>query len=145
MQSVRYYARSWLPARAIVSDCIADRKEADSSGEILVLKHFCPVSSAGYQLQFNICLYSCLLSATDIWRFWLTDVNMCLQWKQHLAELEEELKIEPTIKYVLYEVMQIAADVHVFNFGRRVAYFEVMTKWAFCLSKKPTTRLSSVY
>lgn len=66
LQSVRYYARSWLPARAIVSDCIADRKEADSSGEILVLKHFCP-------------------------------------WKQHLAELEEELKIEPTIKYVLYE------------------------------------------
>lgn len=36
---------------------------------------------------------------------------MCLQWKQHLAELEEELKIEPTIKYVLYEVMQIAADI----------------------------------
>jgi hypothetical protein len=61
---------------------------------------------------------------------------MCLQWKQHLAELEEELKIEPTIKYVLYEVMQIAADVHVLNFGSRVAYFEVMTKCAFCLPKK---------
>lgn len=70
---------------------------------------------------------------------------MCLQWKQHLAELEEELKIEPTIKYVLYEVMQIAADVHVFNFGSRVAYFEVMTKWAFVYQKNPSTRLPSVY
>ncbi|KAG0586714.1 hypothetical protein KC19_2G111500 [Ceratodon purpureus] len=66
LESVRYYARSWLPARSIVAECIANRKEADSSGEILVLKRNCP-------------------------------------WKGHLAELEKELKIDPTIKYVLYE------------------------------------------
>ncbi|KAG0612979.1 hypothetical protein M758_6G067100 [Ceratodon purpureus] len=66
LESVRYYAKSWLPARSIVADCLADRKEADSSGEIMVLKQFCP-------------------------------------WKGHLAELEEELKIDPKIKYVLYE------------------------------------------
>ncbi|KAL4187525.1 hypothetical protein AMTRI_Chr09g19420 [Amborella trichopoda] len=66
MENVRFHARSWLPARSIVMDCLAARHEIDSSGEIMVLKKFCP-------------------------------------WKLHLFELEEEMKIEPPIKYVLYE------------------------------------------
>lgn len=28
-----------------------------------------------------------------------------LQWKLHLFELEEEMKIDPSIKYVLYQVL----------------------------------------
>lgn len=43
-QSLRYYARSWLPARSIVADCVADRKESNKSGEILIIKQYCPVS-----------------------------------------------------------------------------------------------------
>ncbi|CAH9124943.1 unnamed protein product [Cuscuta epithymum] len=66
MDSVRYYAKSWLPARSIVLECLASRKDVDPSGEIMVLNRFCP-------------------------------------WKLHLFELEEELKIDPPTKYVLYE------------------------------------------
>lgn len=66
LEALRYQARSWLPARTIVADCLASRFEVDSSGEIMVLKQFCP-------------------------------------WKLHLFELEEELKLDPSIKYALYE------------------------------------------
>ncbi|KAK8944566.1 hypothetical protein KSP39_PZI008314 [Platanthera zijinensis] len=66
LESVRYHAKSWLPARSIVLECIEFRRSVDPSGEIMVLNRFCP-------------------------------------WKLHLFELEEELKIEPPIKYVLYQ------------------------------------------
>ncbi|XP_020600131.1 UPF0160 protein-like [Phalaenopsis equestris] len=66
LESVRFHANSWLPARSIVIGCIESRREIDPSGEIIVLSRFCP-------------------------------------WKLHLFELEQELKIEPTIKYVLYQ------------------------------------------
>ncbi|KAG9146970.1 hypothetical protein Leryth_005225 [Lithospermum erythrorhizon] len=66
LESLRFYIRSWLPARSIVMECLDSRKDADPSGEIMVLKQFCP-------------------------------------WKLHLFELEEEMKIDPPIKYVLYE------------------------------------------
>ncbi|ESR52483.1 metal-dependent protein hydrolase [Citrus sinensis] len=66
LDTVRFYVRSWLPARSIVMECIGERYDYDPSGEIMVLKRFCP-------------------------------------WKLHLFELEEEMKIEPLIKYVLYE------------------------------------------
>lgn len=66
MEAVRYFARSWLPARAIVAESLAGRRAADPSGEIVVLERYCP-------------------------------------WKDHLAELEEEQRIEPSIKYILYE------------------------------------------
>ncbi|XP_020525919.1 UPF0160 protein MYG1, mitochondrial-like [Amborella trichopoda] len=66
MDNVQFHAWSWLPARSIVMDCLAARHEIDSSGEIMVLKKFCP-------------------------------------GKLHLFELEEEMKIEPSVKYVLYE------------------------------------------
>ncbi|MCO5561191.1 hypothetical protein L7F22_014812 [Adiantum nelumboides] len=66
LEALRYQARSWLPARTVVANCLASRFEMDKNGQILVLKEFCP-------------------------------------WKLHLFELEEELKLEPTIKYALYE------------------------------------------
>ncbi|XVF12892.1 hypothetical protein REPUB_Repub08aG0159000 [Reevesia pubescens] len=66
LDSVRFHAKSWLPARSIVMECIAERYDIDPSGEVMVLKRFCP-------------------------------------WKLHLFELEEEMKVEPPIKYVLYE------------------------------------------
>ncbi|KAF5938500.1 hypothetical protein HYC85_022759 [Camellia sinensis] len=66
LDSVRFHAKSWLPARSIVMECLAARHDIDPSGEIMVLNRFCP-------------------------------------WKLHLFELEEEMKIDPPIKYVLYE------------------------------------------
>ncbi|KAI4303613.1 hypothetical protein MLD38_039221 [Melastoma candidum] len=66
LDNVRFHAKSWLPARSIVMECIADRHSVDPSGEIMVLKRFCP-------------------------------------WKLHLFELEQEMKIDPLIKYVLYQ------------------------------------------
>ncbi|KAK6775755.1 hypothetical protein RDI58_026756 [Solanum bulbocastanum] len=66
LDSVRYYARSWLPARSIVLECVSARHKIDPSGEIVVWSTFCP-------------------------------------WKLHLFELEGEMKIDPPIKYVLYE------------------------------------------
>ncbi|KAI5084057.1 hypothetical protein GOP47_0000226 [Adiantum capillus-veneris] len=65
-EALRYQARSWLPARTVVANCLASRFEVDKTGEIMVLKEFCP-------------------------------------WKLHLFEIEEELKLEPSIKYALYE------------------------------------------
>ncbi|KAK9665207.1 hypothetical protein RND81_14G097600 [Saponaria officinalis] len=66
LESIHFHARSWLPARSIVADCIAARHDFDSTGEIMVLKKFCP-------------------------------------WKLHIFELEEEMKVEPSVKYVIYE------------------------------------------
>ncbi|WMV54333.1 hypothetical protein MTR67_047718 [Solanum verrucosum] len=66
LDSVRYYARSWLPARSIVLECVSARHKIDPSGEIVVWSTFCP-------------------------------------WKLHLFELEGEMKMDPPIKYVLYE------------------------------------------
>ncbi|KAK6933971.1 Metal-dependent protein hydrolase [Dillenia turbinata] len=66
LDSVRFHAKSWLPARSIVMEHLSERHDVDPSGEIMVLKRFCP-------------------------------------WKLHLFELEEELKINPSIKYVLYQ------------------------------------------
>ncbi|XP_020247637.1 UPF0160 protein MYG1, mitochondrial-like [Asparagus officinalis] len=66
LESVRYYAKSWLPARSIVMECLASRGDIDPSGEIMALNKDCP-------------------------------------WKLHIFELEEELKIDPSIKYALYQ------------------------------------------
>ncbi|KAK9131639.1 hypothetical protein Scep_011167 [Stephania cephalantha] len=66
LENVRFYTRSWLPARSIVRECLAARGDVDPSGEIMKLNRFCP-------------------------------------WKLHLFELEGEMKIDPSIKYVLYE------------------------------------------
>ncbi|KAK1307209.1 hypothetical protein QJS10_CPA10g00622 [Acorus calamus] len=66
LENVCFHARSWLPARSIVMECLTAREKIDHSGEIMVLDRFCP-------------------------------------WKLHLFELEEEMKIDPPIKYVLYQ------------------------------------------
>ncbi|XP_057976409.1 uncharacterized protein LOC131163724 [Malania oleifera] len=66
LDSVSFHAKSWLPARSIVVECLTARQDIDPSGEIMVLDRFCP-------------------------------------WKLHLFELEEEMKIEPHTKYVLYQ------------------------------------------
>ncbi|MCL7044439.1 hypothetical protein MKW94_005421, partial [Papaver nudicaule] len=42
--NVRFHAKSWLPARSIVMECLAARHEVDPSGEIMTLKSFCPVA-----------------------------------------------------------------------------------------------------
>ncbi|WOK98732.1 hypothetical protein Cni_G07444 [Canna indica] len=66
LESVQFHARSWLPARSIVIECLNSRRNVDPSGEIMVLDKFCP-------------------------------------WKLHLFDLEEELRIDPLIKYVIYQ------------------------------------------
>nr|CAD1819036.1 unnamed protein product [Ananas comosus var. bracteatus] len=66
LESVRFHANSWLPARSIVMECLSSRGDIDPSGEIVVLNKYCP-------------------------------------WKLHIFELEEELKIDPPIKYVVYQ------------------------------------------
>ncbi|KAJ1383086.1 Metal-dependent protein hydrolase [Sesbania bispinosa] len=65
LENVNYYAKSWLPARSIVMECLAARETVDSSGEIIKLNQSCP-------------------------------------WKLNIHEFEEEMKISPSIKYVLY-------------------------------------------
>ncbi|CAL5344189.1 unnamed protein product [Camellia sinensis] len=67
LESVHFHAKSWLPARSIVMECLAAREDIDSSGEIMVLTRSCP-------------------------------------WKLHIFDLEEGMKIDPTIKYVIYQV-----------------------------------------
>nr|ABD63078.1 MYG1 protein, related [Asparagus officinalis] len=42
LESVRYYAKSWLPARSIVMECLASRGDIDPSGEIMALNKDCP-------------------------------------------------------------------------------------------------------
>ncbi|KAJ6410957.1 hypothetical protein OIU84_007666 [Salix udensis] len=66
MESIHFHAKSWLPARSIVRECLASREDIDSSGEIMVLTKSCP-------------------------------------WKLHIFELEEKMKINPSIKYVIYQ------------------------------------------
>eukprot|EP01018_Ginkgo_biloba_P021153 Gb_01815 [translate_table: standard] len=65
-EMLHHYAKSWLPARAIVADCIKARNDVDASGEIIFLQKYCP-------------------------------------WKEHIFELEQELNVDPLIKYVLYK------------------------------------------
>ncbi|XP_074367965.1 uncharacterized protein LOC141708301 isoform X2 [Apium graveolens] len=66
VESIYFHAKSWLPAQTVVMDCLAERKDVDSSGEIILLHKPCP-------------------------------------WKLHIFELEEEMKIDPSIKYVIYQ------------------------------------------
>ncbi|CAL1366447.1 unnamed protein product [Linum trigynum] len=66
LESIRFHAKSWLPARSIVEECLASRYQVDASGEIMVMHRSCP-------------------------------------WKLHIFDLEKELGVIPTIKYVLYK------------------------------------------
>ncbi|VFQ82434.1 unnamed protein product [Cuscuta campestris] len=51
MDNVRYHAKSWLPARSIVMECLASRKDVDPSGEIMVLNRFCPWKLHLFELE----------------------------------------------------------------------------------------------
>ncbi|XP_073130669.1 uncharacterized protein [Henckelia pumila] len=42
LDSIRSHARSWLPARSIVMECLTARHDVDPSGEIMILDRFCP-------------------------------------------------------------------------------------------------------
>ncbi|XP_019189053.1 PREDICTED: UPF0160 protein-like [Ipomoea nil] len=66
LECIHFYAKSWLPARSVVKDCLVAREYIDSSGEIMVLTRPCP-------------------------------------WKLHIFELEVEMKINPSIKCVIYQ------------------------------------------
>ncbi|CAN1812851.1 MYG1 exonuclease [Linum perenne] len=66
LESVRFHAKSWLPARSILKECLTSRKHVDASGEIIV-------------------------------------INRSFPWKLHIFDLEEELSLIPSIKYVLYK------------------------------------------
>ncbi|XP_057812783.2 uncharacterized protein LOC131026814 isoform X1 [Cryptomeria japonica] len=41
-EMLHHYAKSWLPGRSIVADCIKLRNNIDPSGEIMLLKRYCP-------------------------------------------------------------------------------------------------------
>ncbi|KAF2074842.1 hypothetical protein CYY_003868 [Polysphondylium violaceum] len=51
LQKLDFYGKSWLPARTIVEDAINFRKDVHSSGEIIVLEHFCPWKDHLYSLE----------------------------------------------------------------------------------------------
>ncbi|KAI3739833.1 hypothetical protein L2E82_30245 [Cichorium intybus] len=40
--SIYFHAKSWLPARSVVMECLATRKNIDSSGEMMLLTSSCP-------------------------------------------------------------------------------------------------------
>ncbi|MFS7961682.1 putative metal-dependent protein hydrolase [Helianthus anomalus] len=66
MDCIHFHAKSWLPARLVVMECLAARKNIDSSGEIMLLTRSCP-------------------------------------WKLHIFDLEVEMKVDPVLKYVIYQ------------------------------------------
>ncbi|GJT50623.1 UPF0160 protein-like protein [Tanacetum coccineum] len=66
MDCISFHAKSWLPGRSVVMECLAERKNVDSSGEIMLLTRSCP-------------------------------------WKLHIFDLEAEMKIDPVLKYVIYQ------------------------------------------
>lgn len=88
LQSLRFHAKSWLPARSIVMECLSARWDVDPSGEIMVLNRFCPVSMAILvQCKISTCSlqWSLIFSSTNrlIFNIWLVMlksgklVNVC--------------------------------------------------------------------
>ena len=53
-QNLRHLAKSWLPARSVVMECLLARKDVDPSGEIMVLDRFCPVSKPESLFPFSV-------------------------------------------------------------------------------------------
>ncbi|KAL9303310.1 hypothetical protein ACSQ67_020573 [Phaseolus vulgaris] len=133
LDSVRFHVKSWLPARSIVMETVAARHTFDPSGEILVLTKFCPFSEFNPALRdlypnntssfgakqipdgviIAVVSHLCYMVSGDIQLLILfhpiieqPSIGCCLwfrMWKLHLFELEGELKIDPPIKYVLYQ------------------------------------------
>ena len=51
IQAVEYKLNSWLPARKHVDEAFATRFDIDKSGEILLLKTYCPYTSHLYDIE----------------------------------------------------------------------------------------------
>lgn len=51
LESVLYYAKSWLPARTFVKEALLQRKEVHPSGKIMKLNTFCPWKEHLYELE----------------------------------------------------------------------------------------------
>lgn len=51
VDTVKYYAKSWLPARSFVLEDLKVRHEVDASGGILLLTRYCPWKSHLYDLE----------------------------------------------------------------------------------------------
>lgn len=135
LQSIQFHAKSWLPARSVVMQCLLAREEVDPTGEIIVLTRSCPVSRNWFFLPWTnnqILLIFCLVWASilNFFRCVILIYHLChnfllhinndkavithaysyllfFQWKLHIFELEEEMKINPSIKYVIYQVVII--------------------------------------
>jgi len=45
LSKLKYYSSAWLPARSIVSGCLADRLGVDPSGQVIELPRYCPWQS----------------------------------------------------------------------------------------------------
>jgi uncharacterized UPF0160 family protein len=50
---LRFFARSWWPARAIVQRAMDGRKSVHESGEILLLDQFCPWKKHLFEIEEN--------------------------------------------------------------------------------------------
>ncbi|KAL6784430.1 MYG1 [Auxenochlorella protothecoides x Auxenochlorella symbiontica] len=51
LDSINYHSKVWLPGRSYVVEALAERKAADPSGRIIVLRHFCPWKEHLYDLE----------------------------------------------------------------------------------------------
>ncbi|KAI8903784.1 MYG1/GAMM1-like protein [Gorgonomyces haynaldii] len=49
--TVKYFGLSWLPARDIVKESVAEAKSVHPSGHIVLLKHYCPWKDHIYELE----------------------------------------------------------------------------------------------
>ncbi|KMZ73569.1 hypothetical protein ZOSMA_146G00450 [Zostera marina] len=54
LESLRFYVRSWLPARTIVMESLKSRYDDDTSGEIMVFKKFCPWKLHLFELEAEL-------------------------------------------------------------------------------------------
>ncbi|XP_022763387.1 UPF0160 protein-like isoform X2 [Durio zibethinus] len=51
LESIHFHAKSWLPARSIVMECLSARNDIDCSGEIIVLTISCPWKLHIFELE----------------------------------------------------------------------------------------------
>ncbi|CUM62529.1 uncharacterized protein PRCAT00000080001 [Priceomyces carsonii] len=74
------YGKGWLPAKSIVEEAFKDRFEIDKSGEILVLKQFCPWKEHLYAVEksYNkegIIKFVLFADSTGSWRVSTVSIN----------------------------------------------------------------------
>lgn len=79
LQSVRFHVRSWLPARSIVFECLATRRNVDPSGEIMILDRFSPVSGAVFSQTSRFTSFAYIYVACLLLPMSLTILFLCLK------------------------------------------------------------------